>query len=257
LIKSAVLGAAAALAVAAVAFAQAERYDPATAHPIRNGIVGYMQNGELDGTLILGPPPAVASPQGLADRAIYLADRNFAGSHRWTLAQRDNDLWQGGAVHRFSCALGAEIGPKTTPVTYHLLQRVEVDVRTVGTPPKDHYDRTRPPIGDDLPLCVPRADWMRTNASYPSGHSMTGWAWAMILAELRPDHASPLLVAGREIGQSRVICGVHFQSDVDAGRELGSAMVARLQDHPQFRSDLEAARAELANAHAAPSGCDY
>jgi acid phosphatase (class A) len=246
LIKYGFFGAAAALAVAAAAFAQGGA----------DKLSGYMQKGELDGTEILGPPPAVDSPEGQADRAVYIADRSLAGSKRWRLAQRDNDLWQGGAVNRFSCALGVDI-QKGAPATYRLLQRVELDVRTVGTPPKNHYDRTRPPIGDDLPICVPREDWMRTNASYPSGHSMTGWAWALILAELRPDHASPLLVAGREIGQSRVVCGVHFQSDVDAGRELGAAMVARLQDHPEFRADLEAARAELAHAHAAPANCDY
>lgn len=246
MIKYGVIGAAAALAVAAVAVAQTGK----------GKLTGYMQKGELDGAQILGPPPAPDSPQGKADRATYLADRQLAGSKRWSLAQRDDDLWQGGAAHRFSCALGVDI-QKGAPAAYRLMQRIELDVRTVGTPPKDYYNRTRPLIGDDLPVCVARGDWMRTNASYPSGHSMTGWAWALVLAELRPDRASPLLVAGREIGQSRVICGVHYQSDVEAGRVLGSAMVARLQDHPEFRADLEAARAELAHADAAPTNCDY
>ncbi|HEV2530719.1 phosphatase PAP2 family protein [Phenylobacterium sp.] len=245
MIRYGVLGAAAALTVAAIASAQGAK------------LAGYMHKGELDGTLILGPPPAADSPRARSDRQTYLDTRTLAGSKRWTLAERDNDLWQGGAVHRFSCALGAEIGPKTTPVAYRVLQRVELDVRTVGTPPKDHYNRTRPPIGDAQPLCVPREDWMRTNASYPSGHSMAGWAWGLILSELRPDRASELMVAGREIGQSRVVCGVHFQSDVDAGRELGAAMVAKLHDHPEFRQDLETARAELVRDRTPPTDCDY
>jgi acid phosphatase (class A) len=133
---------------------------------------------------------------------------------------------------------------------------VELDVRTVGTPPKDHYNRTRPLIGNDLPVCVPREDWMKTNASYPSGHSMTGWAWALILGELEPGKVGPLMQAGDAIGESRIICGVHYRSDVEAGRKLGAAMVARLHSDPAFLSDLAAARAELKRVHtAAPLNC--
>jgi acid phosphatase (class A) len=257
LIRYLLIGAAAAGAVAATAFAQGGGMDPAAAHPVKTRLTGFMQKGELDGASIIGPPPAPDSAQGQADRAIFMADRALSGSPRWKLAQRDNDLWTGGAAHRFACALGQDIGPTTTPVTYRILQRVELDVRTVGTPPKDHYDRPRPALGNDLPICVPRGDWLRTNASYPSGHSMTGWAWAMILAELEPSKATAAAVAGREIGQSRVICGVHYQSDVDAGRELGASMVARLHDHPEFLKDMAVARRELAHDHATPANCDY
>ena len=76
-----------------------------------------------------------------------------------------------------------------------------------------------------------------------------------MLGELAPGHASGLLQAGREIGDSRVICGVHYQSDVEAGRKLGAAMVARLHAEPAFEKDLAAAKAELARDHAAPQGC--
>jgi acid phosphatase (class A) len=134
------------------------------------------------------------------------------------------------------------------------LQRIELDARTVGTPPKNHFNRTRPLIGDDRPVCVKREDWMTTNASYPSGHAMTGWAWGLVLGELAPAKASGLLEAGREIGQSRVVCGVHYLSDVEAGRLLGAAMVAAEHAKPTFRADFAAAKAELARAKPAPPG---
>jgi membrane-associated phospholipid phosphatase len=34
---------------------------------------------------------------------------------------------------------------------------------------------------------------------------------------------------GFELGESRVICGYHWQSDVDAARIVGSAVVATLR----------------------------
>ena len=135
------------------------------------------------------------------------------------------------------------------------MHRVELDVRTVGKPAKDHYDRARPMIGDDQPICVPREDWMKTNASYPSGHSMTGWTWSLILAELVPAKADDMLAVGKQIGESRIICGVHYASDIEAGRTLAGAMVARLHADPQFQADMKKARAEIARAKAAPRNC--
>jgi len=229
--------------------------DPSMAGPVPTKLTGYLSAGDLDGLVVLGPPPEIDSPRGKADRTIYLDTRAMAGSARWALATKDNDLWNGGALERYACALGRPIDARALPKTYRLLQRIELDARTVGTPPKEHFNRTRPLIGDDRPVCIKREDWMRTNASYPSGHAMAGWAWGLVLGELAPAKASGLLEAGREIGDSRVICGVHYQSDVEAGRMLGAAMVSREHATPEFRADFAAAREELAKAHGPAMSC--
>ena len=44
----------------------------------------------------------------------------------------------------------------------------------------------------------------------------------------------------------REIGGVHYPSDVAAGRLMGSAAYARLQSDPVFAAQRELARAELA-----------
>jgi acid phosphatase (class A) len=225
--------------------------DPSMASPTPTKLTGYLAAGDINGQTVIGPPPALDSPRGKADRTIYLDTRALAGSPRWAQAAKDNDLWNGGALERYACALGRPISAAALPRTYRLLQRMELDARTVGAPPKAQFNRTRPPIGDDRPVCLKREDWMRTNASYPSGHATTGWAWGLVLGELAPAKASGLLQAGREIGDSRVICGVHYQSDVEAGRMLGAAMVSREHANAQFRADFAAARAELAKASAA------
>jgi acid phosphatase (class A) len=225
------------------------------AAPIATDLKGYLKPGDLDSKALLGPPPAPDSPRGKADRATYEELRAMADTPRWKAATLDNDLWSGGALRRYACAIGKAIDARSTPATLKLLQRVELDVRTVGTPAKDAYNRVRPLIGDDKPVCVKREDWMKTNASYPSGHAMTGWAWGLILAEAVPAKADGLLAAGREVGDSRFICGVHFVTDVEAGRTLGSAMVARLHAEPAFERELAAAKSELARAKAPAQGC--
>jgi acid phosphatase (class A) len=216
---------------------------------------GYLAEGALDGLALLPPPPAPDSPRGKADRAYYETTRGMAGSPRWGAAQQDDDLWRGGALKRYACVLGKRLDEASTPRTYELLHRVELDARAVSAPVKQRYNRVRPLIGDDKPVCIPRAPWMNTNGSYPSGHAMAGWSWGMVLAQLAPAKAGDLIAAGREVGDSRPICGVHYVSDVEAGRTLGSAMVARLNADPAFREDLARAREELAKAKAPAEGC--
>lgn len=80
------------------------------------------------------------------------------------------------------------------------------------------------------------------NGSYPSGHTTLGWTMALALAEIRPERQNKLLQRGYEYGQSRVICGAHWQSDVDAGRILGAAVFARLHADEQFVAALNKAK---------------
>ena len=225
------------------------------AAPQPTTLAGYLAKGTLSGQTILAPPPAPGSAHDAADHALYDETRALEGSARWRMAIQDNDLWRGGALKRYACALGKDLSETATPATARLLHRIELDGRTVGTPHKDFWGRRRPALGNDKPVCVPREDWMRTNASYPSGHAMTAWAWALVLTEIAPGQADALLQVGRESGESRMICGVHFLSDVEAGRTLGAAMTARLHAEPAFQADLAAAKAEIAAASTKPVGC--
>ena len=244
-----------AAAVGVLLLGAAPADDPSLAGPVPTTLKGYLKAGTLDGVALLPPPPAPDSPRGKADRAYYERTRAMAGDPRWAAAQRDNDLWRGGALNRYACVIGKRLDAASTPRNYELLHRVELDVRTVSAPVKQRYNRVRPLIGDDKPVCVPREPWMNTNGSYPSGHAMTGWSWGMILAQLVPAKAGGLVAAGREVGDSRPICGVHYVSDVEAGRTLASAMVARLNADPAFRADVAQAREELARATTPAEGC--
>ena len=85
----------------------------------------------------------------------------------------------------------------------------------------------------------------RRSGSYPSGHTVRGWGMALVLAELNPERQDTLLKAGYEWGQSRVIAGYHWQSDVDASKLLASATFAAMHSNETYREDVAAAREEL------------
>jgi len=91
---------------------------------------------------------------------------------------------------------------------------------------------------------------LRKDGSYPSGHTAIGWAWALLLCEISPEQSNAILRRGWEFGQSRIICNVHWQSDVNQGRIMGAATVARLHADPVFLADLESSKNEIATIRA-------
>lgn len=219
---------------------------------------GYLREGmNLDGATIIGPPPEEASPRGKADQKIFRQTRKLAGTPTWDRAVADADLSGKHGFKSFSCAAGVTIGPEATPVLANLLLRMTDDAATLYQPAKGVFQRKRPPVGNKKPICVPREKWIETDGSYPSGHSLIGWSWALVISEVAPEHASAVLARGREFGDSRIVCGVHYQSDIEAGRYLGSALVSRLHQDPAFMTDLATAKAEVAASRAkgGPEGC--
>jgi acid phosphatase (class A) len=173
------------------------------------------------------------------------------GSARWSRASSDAILSFPQVAETFSCAAGVAIGQVSTPRLYGLLGKMMIDVGLSTYAAKDHYQRTRPFVVHEEATCSPADEAaLRNDGSYPSGHSALGWGWALVLAEIEPERADAILRRGRDFGQSRLVCNVHWQSDIDAGRVIAAATVARLHADPVFKADVEAARAEVQAARA-------
>jgi acid phosphatase (class A) len=133
-----------------------------------------------------------------------------------------------------------------------LLRRTLTDVGQATYRAKDHYRRQRPFMAGNDAICTPKDEaTLRKDGSYPSGHASVGWGWALVLAEVAPERVDALVQRGYAFGQSRVVCGVHWQSDVNAGRLVGSAVVAQLHANAEFEAQLVEARKEVAAESAA------
>ncbi|MCS4269539.1 phosphatase PAP2 family protein, partial [Serratia sp. BIGb0163] len=211
---------------------------------------GYLTPESLPLRLaLLGGPPKPDSAAFARDEEARRAALALRGTAREKLAATDAELTFPAPASAFSCALGTDISVKTTPHLYTLMQRVLTDAGGSTYVGKNAYNRTRPFVVHDEGTC--RKDMepvLRTDGSWPSGHSAAGWAWGLTLAEVLPARATEVLARGLAFGQSRVICDAHWQSDVDAGRIMGAATVAALHDNPAFVADLAAAKVEVAAA---------
>ncbi len=214
-------------------------------------LAGYLTPETTPSSLaLLPPPPATDSAAFALDEEISRRSLALRDTPRWQLAISDADPSFPHAAGTFSCALNAPVTEADTPHLYTLLRRSMTDLGRSATTAKNHYNRTRPFVMNNAPICTPDVKaQLEKNGSYPSGHTTVGWGWALILAEVSPEQADAILARGLSFGESRNVCNVHWYSDVVQGRIIASGTVARLHAESAFRADLEAARAELAIAH--------
>lgn len=227
------------------AFALAPAGNDATTKPD----LYYLKNAQaIDSLALLPPPPAVGSIAFLNDQAMYEQGRLQRSTERGKLAAEDANLSSGGVANAFSGAFGSPITAKETPELHKLLTNMIEDAGDLATrSAKEHYMRIRPFAFYGVPTCnTTEQDKLAKNGSYPSGHTSIGWATALVLSEINPERQNEILKRGYDLGQSRVICGYHWQSDVDAARIVGSAVVATLHTNPAFQQQLQKAKDEFA-----------
>lgn len=245
------------LAGCAVARPEASPMQPQAGHPAGESPVsrippGYLARGAApDSLLINPPPPAPGSAAQKRDDEAAAAAVALRGSPRWEQAALDAELFAPATTGLFSCAAGFVIGPETTPKLTALMRKVGPDLALAVYPTKLRYRRQRPFMVNGQPTCTPQHEAiLRKDGSYPSGHTAIGYGWSLVLAEIVPDRAAQIVARGIAFGDSRRICNVHWLSDIEEGRSVAAAVVARLHAEPAFRADVEAARAEVAGLRA-------
>ncbi|MEM8769523.1 MAG: phosphatase PAP2 family protein [Pseudomonadota bacterium] len=219
---------------------------------LRPGILqGYLSQEDFpDSLALLPPPPRDGSAAAKVDEELNAHLLTLQQTARFELAALDNDLHFPEAAGTFACALGIDISKEDTPYLYQLLRRSLTDAGLSTYGAKNAYQRTRPFVVNGAPNCAPEREQelLKNDGSYPSGHTAIGWAWALILTSIAPERADALLQRGMAYGESRMVCNVHWPSDVAAGRIMGAAAVAVLQGNAAFQSDLAMAKQEIAAA---------
>jgi len=193
-------------------------------------------------------------PPKTTDAAFY----NDWYRYEWGKTMRDTERGKQAiedAVHSleyfykiYSEPFGLTISKENTPEISALLERLLATTRLCKDKAKSQFMRIRPFVQFNEPTPVPQdEEALRTNSSYPSGHTTMGWGIALVLAEINPNRQNEILRRGFEYGESRVIVGFHYQSDVDHARILTSALVNRLHDNDDFMKQLQKAKDEFAN----------
>jgi acid phosphatase (class A) len=189
--------------------------------------------------LVVGSAPAPGSAAERDDLAVlnwlqkYRTPEQVANA--WLLLERNPLV--------FSRALGLDMGKSTPAITKGLRPFLAL-VDGVNAELKNAARRSRPYLSHpELRPCLPP----ETGFSFPSGHATWYAAAAELLATLVPQRRERLIEVGSHGGASRVMCGVHYPSDVEAGQRLGRAAAAQLLSSSQWQAFREdpAVQAEI------------
>ena len=207
----------------------------------------YFSKTELpDVRVWLPAPPDVTSPLFVDDYNQWLWGKSMRPTARGKQASWESLYGIKRMETVFSEALGFEVSREKTPAIWQFMYRAGDTGHVSVSLTKQKYQRRRPfdRMNEHVWGEFDDEEDLRPNGSYPSGHTGLGWGTALALAEMAPELQDTILRRGFEYGQSRVIVGAHWQSDVNAAYLAAAAAIARMHTSPEYLADLAAARME-------------
>lgn len=227
----------------------------------------YITPADYDVLHLLPPPPAPGSQAERKDVEAVAELRAASSPERVALAEKDATV----GLNAFAGTLAPGFDFAKLPDVEAFFGKVGRDAQFATTLGKDCWERPRPfvldsdihppgtmkvgtlarpgakntaPHGPGSP-CPALGPAPQYSYSYPSGHSTFGAITAILLSDMVPEKRAALYARGWQFGESRIVGGVHYPTDVDAGRIDATALVAVMMRSPDFRTDLAAAGAEL------------
>lgn len=105
-------------------------------------------------------------------------------------------------------------------------------------PAKNYYSYPRPYRWTDPSIIVPtllpaRSSTPETDGGFPSGHTNASYLAALSLAYAVPERFQELLTRASEMGDNRIVAGMHSPLDVMGGRVMATALAAAALNDPE------------------------
>jgi acid phosphatase (class A) len=201
----------------------------------------YLNPAEVDLIHVLAPPPIADSPVEKVDLQAVLAAIKTRTDAQIKHVQEDDQR----VVFRFADVMGPNFCPESLPFATQFFQHVYEDGNMVTVAAKDYFKRQRPFVVDpDIKIIVIQVP----DFSYPSNHSTFAYEAGILLAAMVPEKAAAIFERAADYAHNRVIAGVHFPTDIEAGRISGSVIDNSLLHEAHFLSDFERAKSEVRTA---------
>jgi len=208
-----------------------------------DGTPKYLDASSSEFVALFAPPPPADSPQTRQELEVLLEIQRRRNASDVDAARADRKT----EITQFAGALGLDPATmRDLSALDSLAEQVEDDIRPYVRAAKYHFTRLRPyELEARLEPCI---DNVRDDLSYPSGHATFGYVMAYLLADMVPEQRQALVARAQEFARQRMVCGVHFPSDLEAGREGAEWLARHFLASEAYRKAAQTARDELRNA---------
>jgi acid phosphatase (class A) len=190
-------------------------------------IHAYRAIDEIQVEQILAQPPKIDSKAQRKDIAEVLRQQSIRTS---TTCEESKKYEKVDFKTLFSDTLDEKEFKKWNPYFAELNEQA----RSVMHKAKHLFKRERPYVVEQR--VVPCFEMPKNSYSYPSGHSFTAHFDSLILDYIF--HDQKFKTRAEEIAMSRVKAGVHFPSDIEAGKKLAEIVFKKLKEDHDFKSDI-------------------
>jgi acid phosphatase (class A) len=203
----------------------------------------FADGAEINLLNLLPPPPANDSAQTKAEIGEILTiqvTRTKAMEER-AIADAEEDVW------RYSDVIdNPKFSKENLPKFTAFFDRVVATEGAVVDPAKKVWGRPRPHLlyPDLVKPIVP----LSKSGAYPSGHTTVGTLMGIVLSNMVPEKKAAIMTRAWEYGHNREVGGIHYASDIEAGRIAGTVIAETIMSHADYKSEFEAAKNELRKA---------
>lgn len=193
------------------------------AGPVSLAACPLITQAEPDWREVTGQFPEAGSVPALGERMVLLWLQKARTPGDVQRANGENTPSLGcyvGDIDLAGAGEGLDVDFRDLPLTQAVLDHAREDFWPVLQTLKAAYGRPRP--YQTVPGLEPALP-LSTSPSFPSVHAALGCFFACIVSQYAPADKDALEATGRLIGTDRVLGGVHYPSDVEAGQRLGHA----------------------------------
>lgn len=175
------------------------------------------------------------SPENAYDISRYLWGKHQREGENGLKAKFDTNSDVDVLINNFARAIKMNITPESTPYIYEVLQRGAEIALDGCKKAQDHYKRVRPyDYFKEDAFAFENQEELSKIGSYPSTNAARAWVTALLMTAINPEQQDTILKIGFDMGESNVIAGINWQSDVDAGRLVGCATLSRMVSNPDM-----------------------
>ncbi len=201
----------------------------------------WLEPGKVDVARLIGLPPAMNSPEQKRefDEVLQITLNRTPEREKAAIA----DQYQ--TLARFLEGAGIPFAGNEHREVRLLFREAQVELGIVLLGVRRLTNRQRPFTVWNKVRVKPCPGGRPEGTSFPAGHAATAALYAELLTTAAPEIAAKVEERVADYGESRLVCGFHYRSDLAAGDKAGRAVAQALLAERAFRARFDETRAEI------------